>query len=432
LSVAGSPEPKASLGDDVPQCVAEGLRDYAARVGEPRDAREKLPRIDLTANERLALFDRFKRADPEWRALDEKIRQFRATSPKRNIARILFCGEGVKPLRLATQGQDFFDKTYQLNRGDPNQKVREAQAGFLQVATLAPEHEAKWRVSPPDGAKTSFRRASLANWMTDVDKGAGHLLARVIVNRMWQHHLGRGIVATPSDFGLQGDPPTHPELLDWLAQELIRNGWRLKPLHKLIVTSAVYRQGSQADASKEQTDPGNALLWRFAPRRLEGEIIRDGMLAVSDRLDRRLFGPGEQSDDHRRRSVYFFQKRSQLPRMIAQFDGPDALGGLPVRSTTTVAPQALLLMNNEHVDDWAHGFVSRLKEAGALSTEQAVTTAYQIALARKPSREEQAAAATFLEHQQQLYSNEPSKADELALADFCRALMCVNEFVYVD
>src|SRR5205085_6654013 len=145
---------------------------------------------------------------------------------------------------------------------------------------------------PPPGWRTSYQRRALAEWLTDAEKGAGHLLARVIVNRLWQHHLGRGLVATASDFGFQGERPTHPELLDWLAGELIRGGWRLKPIHRLLMTSAVYTQSSRVDPDRAKLDPDNRLWARQSRRRLEAEVIRDAMLAASGELDERMFGPG--------------------------------------------------------------------------------------------------------------------------------------------
>src|SRR5262249_55405274 len=149
-----------------------------------------------------------------------------------------------------------------------------------------------WQVPAPEGWRTSYRRRALANWMTDVDHGAGSLLARVIVNRLWQHHLGRGIVATPSEFGVRGERPSHPELLDWLATELIQNGWKLKPIHKLILTSAVYQQSPSFDATRAKLAPDNRLFSRRPRQRLEAEDIRDELLAVSGMLDRTYFGPG--------------------------------------------------------------------------------------------------------------------------------------------
>src|SRR5205823_13466891 len=142
--------------------------------------------------------------------------------------------------------------------------------GFLQVLTNGAEQ--RWLGAALKGTSP---RVALANWITDTEKGAGPLLARVIVNRLWQHHFGKGLVATPNDFGTQGEPPTHPELLDWLADNLIRNGWRLKRLHRLMLTSAVYRQGGDFDEGRARLDRDNAYLWRRTPRRLEAEAIRD-------------------------------------------------------------------------------------------------------------------------------------------------------------
>src|SRR6202043_1513110 len=133
---------------------------------------------------------------------------------------------------------------------------------FLQVLMRSPEQEKSWQAQPTKGGGTSYRRLSLGNWITGTDRGVGQLLARVIVNRLWQHHLGRGIVATVSDFGTRGERPTHPELLDWLATELIKKGWHLKPIHKLIMSSSVYRESSQPDEAKERLDGHNSLFWR--------------------------------------------------------------------------------------------------------------------------------------------------------------------------
>src|SRR5207253_2158425 len=163
---------------------------------------------------------------------------------------------------------------------DPNAKDGVAAQGFLQVLEPSADAEKRWQAAPPAGWRTSYRRRALAEWLTDLDQGAGRLLARVIVNRLWQHHMGRGLVATPSDFGTRGERPTHPELLDWLAAELIANGWRLKPIHKAIMTSAAYREDSRADEAKSAADRDNKLFWRRPARRLEAEAIRDSLLAV--------------------------------------------------------------------------------------------------------------------------------------------------------
>ena len=283
--------------------------------------------------------------DAGWRKLSAEVESLRK-GPKLPTMKAMICGEGLTPLRLHTQGGDFLPETHFLERGDANQKKGVATQGFLQVLMRDGATEKRWQETPPPGAKTPYLRRSLANWMTDADKGAGHLLARVIVNRLWQHHFGRGLVATPSDFGLQGDRPTHPELLDYLAGELIRNGWRLKPIHRLIVTSAAYRQATATNPENVAIDPDNKFLWRESPQRLEAEVIRDALLSVAGQLDRRMFGAGTLDPAMKRRSVYFFVKRSQLIPMMTLFDAPDGTVGIEARTNTTIAPQALLLMNN--------------------------------------------------------------------------------------
>ena len=340
----------------------------------------------------------------------------------------LICSEGVPAVRNHTQGPDFYEQTFFLSRGDLNKKEGEAPPGFLQVLASAPEE--RWNVPPPAGARTPWRRASLAKWLTDKDAGAGHLLARVIVNRLWQHHFGRGLVATPSDFGAQGDRPTHPELLDWLAGELIRGGWKLKPLHKLMMTGAAYMQSAQSDSARRAADPANTLVWRHPRQRIEGEVIRDSILAVTGALDPKMFGPGTLDAAMKRRSIYFQIKRSQLPPMMITFDAPDTLGSMGLRSSTTVAPQALLLMNNAQVRTSVRAWAKTLASQPATD---AVKRAYLTALGRPPSDDETATAAEFLRTQTESYKT-AGKADapELALTDFCQSLVSLNEFVYVE
>jgi hypothetical protein len=400
----------------------------------PEKVRDALARHDgkaaLSPDGRAALLGWFRTTDGRWQKLHAAVEDLMRAGPKVATVKAMICSEGLPAVRLHTQGADFLDKTHFLTRGDPNQKDGEATQGFLRVLTRHPDGEKHWQVAPPRGWRTSYRRRSLADWVTDVDHGAGHLLARVMVNRLWQHHFGEGIVRTPSDFGFQGERPTHPELLDWLASELIRGGWRLKPIHRLLMTSAAYTQGSTFDPDKAKADPDNRLLWRRVPRRLEAEVIRDSLLAVSGRLDRRMFGPGTLDRKQPRRSIYFFVKRSQLVPMLVLFDAPDGLQGVEVRPTTTTAPQSLLLMNNELVRDCARSFARRLgpgKGAGL------VRPAYELALGRAPSPRELAAGQRFLKEQAASYS-EDGRPDPggLALADFCQVLLGLNEFIYVD
>ena len=243
----------------------------------------------------------------------------------------------------------YYKEVHMLKRGDPNQKQEKMSQGFLRVLMHEDKNEMHWQESKPDWARTSFRRKSLADWLVDTDHGAGKLLARVIVNRLWQHHFGRGIVSTPSDFGLQGKLPTHPSLLDWLAHQLISNGWRLKPLHKQIIMSETYAQSAEFVQSKAKVDPENYLYWRRTPRRLEAEPIRDSLLKISGLLDTTMFGKGTLDSSMERRSIYFQIKRSKLIPSMQLFDTPEPLVGQGIRPSTIISPQALLFMNNTQV-----------------------------------------------------------------------------------
>ncbi len=396
------------------------------------------PPTERPDKEKATLLKWYRSIDPQWGQFKAAVATHAKKEPQPEKANVLICSEGVPAVRLHTQGPDFYTNTFFLKRGDPNQKEDVAPPGFLQVLMRTPEAEKRWLAPPPPGAKTSFQRASLANWITDADGGAGHLLARVIVNRLWRHHFGRGLVSTPSDFGVQGDKPTHPELLDWLASELIRNGWHLKPLHKLMMTSAIYRQGGisgpiHGGKSASTIDPENTLYWRRAPQRLEAEIIRDAILSVSGRLDPKMFGPGSLDEAQLRRSIYFTIKRSHLVPMMVQFDAPDSLQGIGRRPQTTVAPQALLLLNNPQIRAAALAFARKLESEAAKSPGSAVKAGYLAALGRLPEKEELADTVEFLTSQSASYKADDRKdAAELAMADFCQALFGLNEFIYVE
>jgi hypothetical protein len=364
--------------------------------------------------------------DPAWRKLKGAEREHAKRAPQPNLVKALIASEGLPPVRLHSQGADFFPETHFLRRGDPDQKEALATQAYLQVLMSAPEGAKHWPAQPPAGARTSFRRTALANWLTDVEHGAGHLLARVIVNRLWQHHFGRGIVATASDFGTRGEPPTHPELLDWLANQLIRSGWRLKPVHKLMMLSATYQQSS---AGANAADPDNKLFTRRPRQRLEAEVIRDALLAVSAQLDTKMYGPGTLDEASRRRSIYFTIKRSKLMPMMVVFDAPEALVSVGERPSTTIAPQALLLMNNPQVRSYARSFAKRVAPQEDVASDAAVKSAYRTALSREPTIDELADALAFLETQAKSYA---ADGRHLALVDFCQVLLCMNEFVYVE
>ncbi len=421
LALSTAPLPVPLDSPAVPQNAAE-IGVLAARSS-----------ASASAEDRKAMLDWFRPLDAGWLALDHAIRDHAAKEPQPQFTKVLITSEGLPAVRLHTQGGDFLEATHFLERGDPNRKKEVATQSFLEVLMPAADAEKSWQVSPPAGWRTSYRRRALAEWMTDTRAGAGQLLARVIVNRLWQHHMGRGIVSTPSDFGTQGQRPTHPELLDYLATELIRDGWRLKSLHRLIMTSAVYMQGSQADEARAEADPDNKLLWHRPWQRLEGEVIRDAILAAGGTLDLTMFGPGTLDENQRRRSIYFTVKRSKLVPMMLLFDAPDALQGVGQRATTTIAPQALVMLNSATVRDAARHVAGRAAAAGSSSAEQ-VDRAYRIAFARPPAADELADAVAFLDEQRRLYAADGQGEDAQlrALVDFCQVLFGLNEFVYVE
>lgn len=405
--------------------------------GMPQSIVELLNTLDggkeLTAGQKAALLKYYRTLDPEWQKLNAVVHEHLKKTPKPHTQKVMVCSEGVPAIRNHTQGGDFLEKTHFLKRGDVNQKQGEATQSFMQILMSTPEKEKHWQSESPKGTRTSYRRLALANWITDVDCGAGRLLARVIVNRLWQHHLGRGIVSTPNDFGAQGEKPTHPELLDYLATELIRKGWRLKDIHKLIMTSAVYMESGDYDAKRAALDNDNALFWRRGHRRLEAEAIRDAMLAVSGTLDKTQFGPGTLDEGMKRRSIYFFVKRSKLIPLLQLFDAPNSLTSMAERASTIIAPQALAMMNSPHVQNYAKAFAQRLLPKANTSPTDAVRSGYLMALGREPDANELADSAAFISQQAEAYKAEKKgNAMELALANFCQALMSLNEFVFVE
>ena len=409
LSVSGGAEP-ALTGPATTEAVRAALA-----VGADK----------RTPEQATAVLAWYAPQDAEFLKLQNAERDHFAKAPQPNKVKALVSSEGLPAIRLHTQGDDFLKETHFLKRGDPAQKSGVASVAFLQ--TLMPDAEAqtKWLKPAPPGSRLSYQRTAFANWLTDANGGAGHLLARVIVNRLWAQHFGRGLVATVSDFGIRGDAPSHPELLDYLASELIRNGWKKKPIHKLIVTSAAYKQSSARDEAKAKLDPENKLVWRQPVRRLQAEVIRDSILAVGGRLNTTMYGPGTLSEESQRRSIYFTVKRSKLIPSLVVFDGPDGTTGVGDRPSTTVAPQALHLMNNPHVRAAAYGLAKRASADGKATDADAVALAYRIALCREPTKDELADALAFLK-------GHTGAARETALADLCQVLFCLNEFLYVE
>lgn len=381
-------------------------------------------------------------SDDEKSRLEQALAAHLKREPRDGVLPALICTEGATPLRHAADDRGYphhYRHVYHLSRGDVRQKLKIAAPGRLQVLTapgLPRDLPLKTRASKAlgqkkdDGNGLSFRRAAFARWLTDHEQGAGHLLARVVVNRVWQQHFGRGIVGSPNDFGMQGDRPTHPQLLDWLAVDLVTHGWRLKRLHRLITSSETYQQSVAGDASLASIDVNNRFLWHFPSRRLEAEAIRDSMLRASGQLDASMFGAGVLDETMRRRSIYFTIKRSKPIAFLQVFDWPEHLVSIGRRTETAIAPQALTLLNGPVVRGYAASFADRVSAHANGSQADAVQLAYEIALARKPSTEETRRAAEFLALQTRQYAD-AGRPGKDALIDFCHALLCSNEFLHL-
>jgi hypothetical protein len=273
----------------------------------------------------------------------------------------------------------------------------------------------------------------LARWIADPEHP---LTARVIVNRIWHYYFGTGLVDTPSDFGLNGSRPSHPELLDFLAQQLIANGWHLKPIHRLILTSQTFRQSSAFRAEAAAIDSNARLLWRFPPRRIEAEALRDAMLTISGKLDLSAGGPGfdlfepntnyvkvyltknEFSSGDFRRMVYQSKPRTMLDDFFGAFDCPDAGQPAPVRTSSTTPLQALNLLNSPFALQIAGDMAARLQaEAGADSAKQ-IEQAFRLLFQRRPNETERAAATSLVQQH--------------GLTTLCRALLNTNEFLHLN
>lgn len=353
---------------------------------------------------------------------------------------------------------DFYDREIEVDIGFP--AILSSDQNAVDFWNKAKEAYAE--LGKP---KSTLQRRALADWITDTDRGGGALLARVIVNRIWSHHFGQGIVRTPSDFGDRGDSPSHPELLEYLANEFVEDGWRIKTLHRTILTSAAWRQASARDSIDhrgKQIDPDNHLIWRMKPLRLEAEVMRDSMLAVSETLNLQAGGPGfkpyispeanlarnikgegypkDAKDDAstRRRSVYMFHKRLIPYPMFQAFDRPDLMTSCARRQNTTVAPQAMVLLNDRFVRAVARDFANQLLHRDNSVAEKAdlpsiVEKAFETAFARRPSETEIETSLQFLETQTKarIGREEPDPQLE-ALTDYCQSLFGLNEFIYVD
>ncbi len=327
--------------------------------------------------------------------------------------------------------------TYLLRRGDPLSPGDVVPPATPEILSLAPQPFTLPAISPD--AKTTGRRRAFADWLTQPNHP---LTARVMVNRVWAGYFGQGIVASLDNFGKSGAAPSHPELLDWLATEFVRNGWSLKKLHKSIVLSAAYRQSAAPRPDGLAADPDNKLLWRMSPRRLEAESVRDAILAASGRLDTSMFGepvrtvakpsgevvPEKELEAPGRRTIYQLVRRSSPQSLLNVFDAPVMEINCARRVSTTSATQALALMNGEFVTSQAEHFARRLLQQPG-DDAQRIRHAFRIALSRDPSPAESDRLLSFLHAQKAFYSE---SAELHAYADLAQALLAANEFIYLD
>ncbi|NBX28839.1 DUF1553 domain-containing protein [bacterium] len=346
--------------------------------------------------------------------------------------------------------------THVFYRGNPHAEAK--PENLVQPAFPAVLRGPTPEISTPAAGTSSGRRTALAKWIVSADNP---LPARVIANRIWQHHFGRGLVRSPNNFGLAGDPPTHPELLEWLASELVAGGWRLKSLHKLILMSEAYRGAATCNAEAFAQDPLNDSFWRFDMRRLSAEELRDSIHVVSGAFNPKMFGPGVYPDipkevmagqsvpgkgwgrsspeEQARRSIYIHVKRSLLTPIIADFDVADTDASCPVRFVTTQPTQALGMMNGEFLHRQARVFAERVQRdvlARSTQTESAtdentaakVRRALEIALTRPATEAEVAAGVKLVDALEDQDGVGPSRAFEL----YCLMVLNLNEFAYLD
>jgi hypothetical protein len=340
-----------------------------------------------------------------------------------------------------------------LLNGERHKPGPEIAPGFLSAVNALDKPLAP----PPPGSKTTQRRLQFARWITNEQNP---LTARVMVNRLWLQHFGQGLVRSPNNFGFKGELPTHPGLLDWLASEFMRPtvdagpAWTLKRIHKLIMTSSTYRQRSvhPHETQYSQRDFLNRNLWKFNRRRISSESLRDAMLAVGGRLNMRMGGPSfypgmsaealeglsrkagdwksSPADERSRRSIYMMTKRSRLLPLMTTFDFSDTTASCGQRDVTTVAPQALALLNNQFTHAQSEALAKRLAGHAAGTVEQ-VKLAWQLAFGRNPSDGELGQAENHL-HEQRQHFDGRNNPGHLALASLCHVLLNCNEFIYVD
>ncbi|MEO2031381.1 MAG: PSD1 and planctomycete cytochrome C domain-containing protein [Planctomycetaceae bacterium] len=331
--------------------------------------------------------------------------------------------------------------TYILRRGEHDKPGRRVGPGVPSALT---DGRTAFEVVPPfpDGTPKTGRRLAFAQWLIRPDHP---LTTRVIVNRVWHHHFGSGIVKSLENFGLKGERPSHPQLLDWLAVQFVERGWSLKELHRMMMTSRTYRQSSVVTDQNSTDDSSNRWLSRMSLRRMDAEALRDSLLFVADRLDVTGGGPPDPvivdrdglasavpTPDHRwRRSIYLQYRRTEIPSLMATFDYPEMGPNCVNRSVSTVSPQSLMMMNNQHVRHLAKAFASRVAAAlddQAHDLNRQVDTVYRLALSRSPTEEERQTAVESLNVLQLAWQGD----GQAALESFCHTILNSAAFLYID
>jgi hypothetical protein len=333
--------------------------------------------------------------------------------------------------------------TFILARGSARAPTTQVEPAFPTVLTSA----ALVLPAPEKGAHSSGRRTVLANWIASKENP---LTARVMANRLWQHHFGQGLVGTSNDFGKFGTGATHPELLDWLASEFVEGGWKLKRMHKLLMLSSAYQMSSKGNAEALRKDPSNALYWRFNMRRLTAEEVRDSILAVSGKLNLKMGGPsvyppipkevlagqsvpgsgwGKSSpEESSRRSVYIHVKRSLLVPLLAQHDQADTDSSCPVRYTTTVPTQALGMLNGAFTNEQAAAFAERLRREAPADVAGQVRRAARLTTALNLPNDKVQRDVDFIKELQ----TKGKLSEQDALKNYCLMILNTNEFIYLD
>ncbi|MBL8240952.1 MAG: PSD1 domain-containing protein [Bryobacterales bacterium] len=398
---------------EIPIVGRYGIFDYARHVPRQEKAdqiKARIQRMDKARGGRAMTAAERDERETDLRKLGEA---YLKAPPRVQTATILAHTEVVP-------------ETFILGRGEFTNKGERVAPGVLSAIGGGPEIR-----EPAQGPFVPQRRKALAEWIASPENP---LPARVMVNRIWQGHFGRGIVNTPNDFGRQGDPPSHPDLLDWLAAEFIEKGWSVKHMHRLMMNSEAYRRSSAPDAANARIDAANTYLWRMNRRRLEGEEIRDAVIQTAGQLNTKMGGPPVvlplskeeflgirepelwpitlDPAEHTRRSVYLYVKRSFKMPMLETFDVPDPTQSCARRESSTVAPQALAMMNGDFTRTYAEKMAARFQGSNA------VEQAWRHALGRAPAAEEAERAGTFLRRN--------------TLSDLMLLLLNMNEFLYVD